>query len=46
MKTNVRISQLCRANDKATTQEKIDMLLAVLFIVSLAIKAYYSPYHY
>lgn len=29
-----------------TTQEKIDMVMAIAFIVSLAIRAYYSPYHY
>ncbi len=42
MKTNVRIVRA----EKATTQEKIDMLMAVLFIMSLVIRAFYSPYHY
>lgn len=41
MKTNV-----IRVAQEATTQEKIDMVLAVVFIISLAIRAYYSPYHY
>ncbi len=42
MKTNVRIARA----EKATTQEKIDMLMAVIFIAAWTIRAFYSPYHY
>lgn len=31
---------------KATTQEKIDMTLAIAFIAVWFIRALYSPYHY
>lgn len=40
MKTKILVAHV------ATTQEKIDMVMAIVFILSLSIRAYYSPYHY